>query len=343
MSKQLSIDLQDDGKSIVLGRRRVRTWRDLSPEAKQFYTTKLEHVFHATMGTQFEDEIAKVLDAHYPDYENPSAMGSQGDWGCDGYVANGRVLFACYGTQNIKKENDYVRSKVSKDFNRALKKWPQMAMWIFITNVLLGAEFHSRTWIPLRQSHDENSERPVDMRIWDYADIERLLVDLTEEELDLLWPGYAGQEDFELRDLIEVIDCLVDGSESPPSSEDIEEVSPFKMSYNEIDENDKVLLHSGIVEYPRIKALFDKHEDPELRDRVAFRLHANWEALNMPACDSSDVLHSLFRKIGGNGYDTSGKTRRMSTYALAAFFFQTCDIFENVPDGWVPEAEGGLS
>ncbi len=340
--EQLELIPLDEVQLTSLAKRMPRSWGDLSLPAKQFYTSKLKDIFRATSGTQFEVEVAKVLKKRFRDYENPDPMGSQGDWGCDGYINNGRTLFACYGTQNIKKENDYVRRKVRDDLDRALKKWPMMTEWIFATNTKLGPEFYQKTWMPLVEEHGENSKRPVTIQIWRYDDVAGLLPDLTEGDLDLLWPGYADVDDFELKDLIEVVDQIM-RRPKPSRNEDgeeIEEVSPQKMSYNRIVDADRHLLNSGIALSPRIESFFASHEDPEKRDEVASRLHTIWRELDLPGSESTDVLHALFRKIGGDKYDVSGKTRRMSTYALAAFFFQSCDIFESVPEGWAPGMDG---
>ena len=316
----------------------------LSTNERQFYLVKLDQIWFATDGKEFERRIADILYCVYEGFVDPDSYGNQGDWGCDGYIDGGRALFACYGAEFKAYESDYLKTKVKKDLKRAFEKWPLMQQWTFISNARRPADFMQNVWEPLKIEYANKDGRTVELRYWGHRDIKRLIFNLSKPDLDLLFPGSTDDRDFSLEDFIALLDDIVasdDGNSGSHGDEDggssgIQEVSPYKMDYNQIDEEGRENLKRGMRQSHAVSEFFSHHPDPAYGDRIAQRMHANYLEARRASVDAMGILDTLYQRVGGRDYRSRGITRRMSTYAAVAYFFQTCDVFENAPEDWCP-------
>ena len=310
----------------------------LSGVERQFYHACLTVMFLESDGREFEKKISSILHEAYEDFINPEPWGREGDWGCDGYIDGGRHVFACYGAEQKAYENDYLRTKVSNDLDRAIEKWPMMKEWTFITNAKCGVKFTTR-WESLRAEHGPGSDRPIAMHLWQLQDLFKVILSLTEESLDLLFPGAESSRDFELADFIDMIEEFAADASEVPDSRDIDAVSPLKMDYNKIDNIYRDSLMKGMECSALVQRYFDTLQDPSHRDLIAGRFRANYLELRKSEDEPGAIIEELCDRVGGSQFRTRGRVRYMSTLAAVSYFFQTCDIFENAPEGW--SSEGG--
>ncbi len=308
----------------------------LSPAERQFYRIQVTDLFLGTEGKQFEKGVADILHEAFEDFFDPEPWGGEGDWGCDGYIEGGRHVFACYGSEHKAYENDYARQKVAKDLNRAIEKWPMMVEWTFITNTKCGPKFMSK-WEKLKAEHGPQSDTPLKMDLWRERDIIRIVLGLSEESLGFLYPGCESIRDFDLGDFVDTIGQFVAGTSWVPDAAKIDEVSQDKMDYNKIDEYYQEELVKGMPASPLIKRWFDSLPDPGYCDFVASRFKANYLVLKRDESSPEAILEALYVRVGGSQFRARGKARRMSTLSAVSYFFQSCDIFENVPEDWRKE------
>ena len=319
----------------------------LSTAGRQFYQSNLAILWNGTEGKEFERKIGDILSCAYDDFIDPEPYGNEGDWGCDGYVDGGRTVFACYGSGQASRESSYLKSKVRKDLDRAFVKWPMMEQWTFITNAKPSPTFAQKVWEPLKNEYSNKAGRSLKLNLWGYREIHKLLFSLGRSDLDFVFPGFADDRDFNLEDFIELLDDIVasdDGNSGSHGDEDggssgIQEVSPYKMDYNQIDEEGRENLKMGMRQSHAVSEFFSHHPDPAYGDRIAQRMHANYLEARRASTDAMGILDTLYQRVGGKDYRSRGITRRMSTYAAVAYFFQTCDVFENAPEDWCPSEE----
>lgn len=337
-SGQLSIEGLGLTASSQMGLALRPTRREppLSTAERQFYLSHLDILWNGKGGKAFESGVGDILYAAYDAFIDPDSYGNEGDWGCDGYVDGGKSVFACYGAGQTARVNEYLKKKVREDLKRAFDKWPMMVQWTFITNAKHPPDFLQKVWEPLKVEYSDREGRHLDLRLWGYRDVRKVLLGLTRAELDSICPGYADTADFELTDFIELLDNIVANDAAPSRDTSIDEVSTYKMDYNLIDDEGRYFLKLGMELSHVVDGFFSQHPDPGYRDYVAQRIHADYVEAVKASEDSMGALDTLYQRVGGKDFRSRGGTRRMSTYAAVAYFFQTCDIFENAPDGWVP-------
>ena len=306
---------------------------------RMWYRTNLKDDFQQS-GNEFEKRVCRILRHIYPDFIDPVPYGRDGDFGCDGIAEGGTHVFAIYGAEAPEGDQSYLSRKVRKDFGRALEKWPTMTKWTFVTNKKVGPVFVQGIWNPLCAEHGVGSSRPVAMSRIGIDELWDLMVDrLDEGSFDLIYPGIADAGDFKLSDFIDVVESIVSGQSAPiDDMSRIEEVSIAKLDYNKIPEIQRLELSEGRKNAWEIEEYFREESNVEQGEVLAARLRQAYGYAKSSMDDPADVMRSLYIKIGGRDYIGKGSRRIATVHAIAAHFFDSCDIFEAVPDGW---GEGG--
>ena len=304
---------------------------------KDWYQAKHEKRARST-GTEFESYFEEVMTRLYPDYVNPKPAGSLGDGGCDGARDAGGVVYACYGSRARDGGERALADKVISDFGRALAEWSNMASWTFVTNASFGPEslknLHS-----IQAKYQNHAERPIEALTWN---VERFWIEavaqLSSTDLDAIFPGVPGSQHVELSDVIPLIASIgVEVDANPLSLDELREVEPTKLDYNKIPGDTRAELNSGRRLSPAINQWFASNADPELQDQVAKSLTQIYRDHCVVTQDPKEVVERLYISIGGS--DVRVSTRRAEcVFAVTAYFFDQCSIFEEPPPGWNVDA-----
>ena len=289
-------------------------------------------------GKAFEDYATALLKRLHPDFHNPDSMGRSGDGGCDGLAEMGTILYACYGADlyagiDTKGRTKDLRvcDKLERDFTRGLDNW-NFSVWRFVTNASIGPE-SLRRFVDLQREHAPGTLRPVTMEIWKAPDELWFNVanKLTREQLDEVMPGVPRARDFRLKDLVELIDRL----ESEPF-DDADPQTPIlpvpdtKMDFNAIGEKTRIEFNAGRVQSDRIDQWFERQADPGLRDAKARCFREIYRQARDVTTEPAEVVEAVYTALGGEGFRRSNR-RANAVYAITAYFFDSCDIFESPP------------
>ena len=114
----------------------------------------------------------------------------------------------------------------------------------------------------------------------------------------------------------------------------IETVSSNKLSYSDLTEESQSELRYGMRHSAMITRYYARRIDVTERDDVAARFHSEYLEAVDAGLEPEDVLLRIREFLAGNRL-TSAPMYRAQT-AVLAYFFESCDIFENAPDGWMP-------
>ena len=304
----------------------------LDPAWLAWYRAKHNERFVVTSGEEFEEYVTAVLALEYPDFIDPCPMGQRGDGGCDGLADSGRIFFACYGQRAQASQDDKTKAKLEHDFERALGAWDDFEEWQFITNASFGPG-PSKALMGFQRDHEEGTERPIRLRTICKPDIfwNEHVSKLDQKALDTLFPGAPHAQAVELMDLINLLEVLGEMPCQDVGVADLRPVSDRKMEYNRLPIYSRYELNVGRLMSQRIDRWFGDQSDPELRDEKAARFKQIYLAAKSETSEPSEILYRIYVAIAGSDFAMSSK-RANSAYALAAYFFDTCDIFERVPE-----------
>lgn len=297
---------------------------------KEWYRLKHKDAYTSKSGESFETYVSDVLEKLYPDFLDPDPMGRLGDGGCDGLANKGQLFFACYGQRAQANQDAKARAKIQSDFERAMQSTANFTEWRFITNAQIGPTA-AQLVTELQRQHDSSSSHPLaihvvksESKFWD-----EYISQLTPNQLDSLFPGVPHAQHAELEKLVGLIEAL--GNPAPKPT-DLKPVSSKKMDYNDIPETTKLELNEGRELSPRIELWFSEQPNPELRDSKAEVFHGIYEEAKKTANDSSGIMEQIYIAVGGSDFRLD-QSRANAVYAIASYFFDSCDIFEAVPEG----------
>lgn len=284
-------------------------------------------------GTEFEKYATAVLSRLHPDFLNPDPMGSLGDGGCDGLAENGTILYACYGQNATTSVDQKTKNKLESDFSRAVNNWLTFTTWRFVTNAAVGPTPTKRL-LELQQEHAIGTQRPLTIELWKAPEDFwwNAVSKLTAAQLDELIPGVPHAQNVELRDLVELINSLsFSDADAIDRLEPIKPVPASKMGFNRLPMMTREEFNEGRLLAPRIDKWFAEQDDPGLRDAKARRFNSIYREALKTTSDVREIMRLIYGALGGQDFDLSTK-RANAVYAVTAYFFDSCDIFEEPPD-----------
>lgn len=286
-------------------------------------------------GELFEKYVTEVLKRFHTDFLNPSPMGTHGDGGCDGVAEHGSILYACYGQRATTDIDRKTRDKLESDFARAIANWSGFSTWRFVTNASCGP-MTTKSVVALQQQHAQGTQRPISIEIWDVDELWWKAVDkLKPSQIDQVIPGVPHAQDVELEDLVQLIQRLETMDRVVPDRvESIRPVPLTKMDFNNLPKTTRAEFNEGRMLSTRIDDWFSEQADPELRDEKARRFRAIYQEARHATRDVREIVRRIYGALGGQDFDLSTK-RANAVYAVTAYFFDSCDIFEEPPVEYV--------
>lgn len=297
---------------------------------KDWYHAQHRERFSAS-GDAFEKYVTALLARLHSDFLNPTPMGSHGDGGCDGLAENGSILYACYGQRATTGIDQKTKDKLESDFARAIACWDDFSTWRFVTNAPCG-RLVTESILKLRKQHAPDTNRPITIEIWD---VDKLWWEaantLTPAQLDEVIPGVPHAENVELKDLVELIlslEAVAGGSSDFTGS--IRPVPATKMDFNHLPATTRAEFNEGRLLSTRIDKWFSEQIDPGLRDEKALRFRAIYQEARKATSDVREIVRRVYGALGGQDFDLYTK-RANAVYAVTAYFFDSCDIFEEPP------------
>ncbi|OYX71150.1 MAG: hypothetical protein B7Y95_13900 [Rhizobiales bacterium 32-66-11] len=287
------------------------------------YVDRFRLAFHTQRGTAFQDWFVRLAGyAFAADFEEVRPYGPYGDLKCDGRRVSTKSIFQCYAPDAMKEAE--LITKVDEDFHGARAHWnADMAEWVFVHNDGRGLPPNAVQHIDgLRQAHT-----PLAIETWSEPELLKLAMGLELAALQALFGPAASiaiVDRLVMADLVPIIEALQrqdpnagDPPLTPPSLE--------KLEKNALSEESGLLLRIGRRKSSLVDTFFRKSPRPDLGERIAeaFRMrYAELKAFDLPA---DTIFKHLQDYAGMNGEPK----RQGAALAVLAYFFDSCDIFED--------------
>ncbi len=290
---------------------------------RSIYVERFRLAFYTQKGTAFQDWFVRLAGhAFGPDFEEVRPYGSYGDLKCDGRRVSTRTIFQCYAPDAMK-EADLI-DKVDEDFHGARAHWgANMQEWVFVHNDGRGLPPNAVQHLDgLRQAH-----APLQLATWSEPELLGLTMGLELFALQALF-GHAASiaivDRLVMSDLVPIIEAL-QRQEPNPGDPPLTPPSPEKLEKNALSDEAGLFLRIGRRKSSLVDTFFRKSPRPDLGERIAeaFRMrYAELKALDLPA---DTIFKQLQDYAGFNGEPK----RQGAALAVLAYFFDSCDIFED--------------
>ena len=284
-------------------------------------------------GDAFQDFHSDVMEKlHGRDFVRIRPFGALGDKGCDGYLKSSGVIFQCYGAVNGDKNKvGYLISKMETDFGKARSKVSDITKeWKMVHNLVDGLPIDAvQTLDKLEQGNPE-----IQFSFYGLESFENDIDALTDgQKMELLGPAATNKDaqDLQVDELKSLIDDLVRANEDTENElTQIVPVSVDKLQTNGLPIYWHDLISGGWRNAHLVSAYFNEHHEPMRGERIANMFRDRYDYLNSQNLNPASIMDSLYEFVTGIG--SVPPARQVAAQALLAHLFESCDIFENMPE-----------
>lgn len=282
---------------------------------------------HDLTGTAFETFFHNLMGLCIPGFVPVRTHGNIGDLGSDGLSLNDGKLYACYAP-DVANATATI-NKFRSDLDKAATKRPgQFSTFVFAHNDVRGV--HPELSVSLAEARKDYPAIEIEvmgfprfrdlLKRCDRIDVE----DLLGTRLPLQHETTVGLQ--EMEKLLGFLSSkrLISENFSP-----IATVSSRKLAYSALSDETQAEMRDAMKYSQIIDAYYQSRIDVTERDEVATRFHVEYSELQYSVSDPEETLYQLRMFLCGSKLTRPAEYRAAS--AILAYFFQTCDIFEDDP------------
>jgi hypothetical protein len=301
---------------------------NLDDTQRSFYGLKFENTFLREKGKAFETFFARVMAHGFTgDFEAVRPYGPKGDLKCDGFRPSDGTVFQCYAPDAMRLAD--LLAKIDEDFHGALDHWrARMRRWAFVHNDTRGFPAEATRMLQdLRNSHGA-----IEIAVFSEAELRSVIMDLALHQLEDLFGGVPTQRTLEKLDFAALKPVLGAIQRREPDAEPpISAPSPEKLQYNALSADAAGLLRQGRRREKLVQDFFDAWPDPGFGEEIAEAFRRQYQSLKAVGLSADQIFSQLQTFAGGMDGEP---LHQGAVLAVMSYFFERCDIFEDV----VPEA-----
>lgn len=218
-------------------------------------------------------------------------------------------------------------AKINADFHGALEHWSDhMKKWIFVHNAkALDADVYQKL-LELGIAYPS-----VHIGSWGYPELFEHVFTLSEADLISLLgfvPSNKHMLNIRYEHIQEVLRHVT--HQEPSSHQDLRPVPPGKLQFNHLSGDVQILLEAGMRKANLVANFFRNHADPLYGDRMASAFSAEYKKLRLWSADPDFIFRKLQQFTGGQSIEDPSYLA--AVFAVLAYFFEQCDIFERPPE-----------
>lgn len=256
---------------------------------------------------------------------------TQGDGGLDGIVLSEEAVVAVYAPRDTAQST--LEKKIESDFAKAAKtladRGATMRKFVFVHNDEGLTKDIGSMVLTLRQSNPG-----VVVEIWTFERLWKLMEDkLSSDQLqDVLGEAPTSQvmDRLEMPAIRDVIEHLAVVKADPSPLGTITIPDPEKLQYNDLNEYNQHVLKGGRAKHGKVAQYFDGMTDPTAGEEIAEGFRRKYASCRESGMTPDETFETLWHFAGGNHF--TSPPQQAGVTAVMSHFFDTCDIFENVPE-----------
>lgn len=288
------------------------------------YGLKFENAFLRERGKAFETLFARIMaHAHPGNFQPVRPYGPRGDLKCDGYRASDGTVFQCYAPDAMKI--DPLLAKIDEDFNGAVQHWAErMQRWEFVHNDQRGLAAQA-----VQKLTDLGTSNPnVVLAVCGEAELRAIVMSLALHQLEDLFGAVPSDRTLERLDFAALRPVLLAIQRKEPDTHPpLSAPSAAKLDHNALSQDAAGLLRQGRRREQLVEAFFAAWPDPDFGEEIAQGFRLRYQALKGAGLLADEIFGELQAFAGGM---TGEPARQGAVLAVLSYFFERCDIFEDV-------------
>ena len=295
----------------------------MSSMDRAFYDLKYDILFQSKTGNEFQSFFNCIMSARFPgDFVATRPWGQHGGEKCDGYILSTGKFYQVYAPDAL----DYKATinKMQADFTGALDKWgAKIKEWIFVHNARVGVPPHV-----LQQLTTFQKENPtITFSHMGKGELKSALFESGDNSIrDILGtiPTYTDINNLSMECIRQTLFGIKWSTPTP--SVPIVPVSEKKLEANGLSDETKQLFEVGMIKSRLMENFFNQWHDPNLEEKTAAEMNNIYKMAVADHLCPDDVFQKILTTIAGQDLGNPAKT--VASLTIMAYFFQTCDIFE---------------
>lgn len=290
---------------------------------KAYYEQQFGILFRDAKGDAFQTLFERLMGLAYPkDFMACRPWGNRGDRKNDGFLKSERCLFQVYAPNEMSER--VAKKKIKEDFEDGKKHWGEhFNKWVFAHNAVNGLPPHIQQMI----LNLEKANPGITLQHWGLNEFLKVFRKVSKGDREL-WLGYAPSNETKAQigfaDLQPILESL--GNKSAPKDYAVRDVPTRKIEANALSENVAILLKTGMEKAALVGNFFMQWPDETLGEQIAEAFRDKYKSLHSQK-SSPDVIFSELQQWAG-GEKRGIPKHEMAIFAVIAYFFDSCDIFE---------------
>jgi len=286
---------------------------------------------HELHGNDFERFFQNLMAMAHPDFVPVRTHGQLGDQGSDGLLLSERKLYACYAPE-VPDANNAVAKLRSDVASAVAQRADEFDTFVFVHNDTRGVHPEVATALATLQTNNPD----ITFELIGLPKMRDLASQLTKTQFEDLVGAPLPIEMETTSGITELTDLLEELAQAgvPASGPvNLSPVSGRKLAFSGLSQETQAEIREALKFVPSIEGYYAARFDVTERDDVAARMRIEYESAAFETTDPEEVLWRMTQYVNGSKVPTRPRGRAVT--GVLAYYFETCDIFEDAPDEWV--------
>lgn len=306
----------------------------LTEDEKKLATLMVKNRILSSSGTGFEDLFTTIMRGKYVDFRQVKPQGKKGDRKNDGFIPSTGEYFQVYSPEEPENKKHKSGAKKALEDFKALHEYWNGSYEVKIYNFVLNDKYRG-TYAEVHTSLAEIKKGyKIKTHLFDAQELEDLCLELTRTKLESVIGGLPDPDNISLdfSVLNNVVGYLM-RRESHTTKADKLNVPDFgeKIKFNNLSDYVALMLNNASLSLHQLEEYFESYGTKGIRDILKTEFVRMYEKhSNDGSLDDDSIFIQILEDAS---YDVSkgdngNKGVRDAVLVLMAYYFETCDIFE---------------
>jgi hypothetical protein len=313
------------GRTFAYYMLRKKVFRMHKPEFNKFFDQK----FDTCKKDDFETWFAELAAAAWGnDFELIKAGGKHGDKKSDGRRVSAETVYQSYAPESSTTFASKAVAKVHDSFPEVLSYWPKLKEWVFVHNNAGGMTTSLSDAIEtLRLKYPSIKISTASRRFLKDELHDKLTV---SQMFDVYPMSHVNFKDVEMEHIRPLLKRIILEKTADVDLSDFGGIpDEKKLDHNDLSSDSKMYLGAGFSHIALVDRYHDRMSNPRNAIALQAEIRAKYIELKGYDYEPDEILGKLVSFI--RGVEDDPKTMA-AAYVVAAYYFDACDVFENVPE-----------
>jgi hypothetical protein len=294
---------------------------------KSDFNIHFDNAFTSKNQSRFEDWFAAMACRVFgADFELIKAGGRHGDKKSDGRRISTETVFQCYAPESPATFTAKAKDKIADSFPEVLEYWPNLKEWVFVHN--------SEAGLPTTASDKLEELRKQYPEIKIVTATRAFLKDELHDRLSLqqlidIYPSASlNFSRVQMADIRPLLKGIIDARSVDPDPNNFGDIpDESKLDFNELSADSKFNIRRARPHIDVVERYIAGMSNPQNASIIQTQMRAKYLELKELGYCPDDIMGKLLTFCGG----CENATVAAAAYVIVAYYFDACDIFENVP------------